>query len=374
MPDPRLEQGYLILADVTGYTLFFTGSELDHAQSIMEALTRQLLKHIRAPFKLVKLEGDAVFYSATASSISEPDRILDQIEACYCAFSELLRNMIEHNTCPCRACQNMHLLDLKFVGHFGEFIRQRVKGTADDLAGPDVILVHRLLKNSVVESTGIKAYALLTASCLERTGRPANAQSHCETCEHIGKIEGAVYDLKAVEEAMRAGRRVYVSREEADVIHERTFEASPEHLWMYCLDPARRMEWQGLTASVKNRMNSAGRLGVDGETHCVHTGFERISRILDCRPFEYFTVSVHHKPSWVIPPGIATFEMIPVDEQHTRLSIRTRVSRRDPITLWITRIVGPRLMAAEMRYDRLEVILAKEVSGIGKVADAAPSD
>jgi hypothetical protein len=42
----------------------------------------------------------------------------------------------------------MQDLDLKFVCHYGEFIKQKMSGR-DELAGRDVILVHRLLKNGV---------------------------------------------------------------------------------------------------------------------------------------------------------------------------------------------------------------------------------
>ncbi len=38
------EQGYLLIADITGYTRFLTGSELDHAQGILEGLFAVILE------------------------------------------------------------------------------------------------------------------------------------------------------------------------------------------------------------------------------------------------------------------------------------------------------------------------------------------
>ena len=32
------QKGYLLIADITGYTIFLTSSELDHAQGILDAL------------------------------------------------------------------------------------------------------------------------------------------------------------------------------------------------------------------------------------------------------------------------------------------------------------------------------------------------
>ena len=44
-------------------------------------------------------------------------------------------------------------LDFKFVVHHGEMVRQKI-GAREELAGRDVILVHRLLKNTVSEKVG----------------------------------------------------------------------------------------------------------------------------------------------------------------------------------------------------------------------------
>jgi hypothetical protein len=50
-------------------------------------------------------------------------------------------------------------LDLKIVAHRGRFLRHAVGGRAQ-VAGADVILTHRLLKNAVTEQQ--RAYLLLT--------------------------------------------------------------------------------------------------------------------------------------------------------------------------------------------------------------------
>src|SRR5262249_5087575 len=155
-------------------------------------------------------------------------------------------------------------LDLKFLAHYGKFIPQKVQGTADDLAGPDVILIHRLLKNNVAMSTGLKAYAFITESCHNRTGGVAGIE-HCETYEHIGEVRGRVHDLRAVYESTKDSRKVYIEPGEADVILEHEFEASPELLWSYFLDPHRRLTWQGYTYRVAVTRNAAGRLGEGAE-------------------------------------------------------------------------------------------------------------
>ena len=59
--------------------------------------------------------------------------------------------MTRSTTCACDACRAIGGLGLKFVVHFGTFIVDRDEDGRVDLAGADVILAHRLLKNTVTE-------------------------------------------------------------------------------------------------------------------------------------------------------------------------------------------------------------------------------
>ena len=59
--DSRAREGYLLLADISGYTAFLTGTELEHAQEIIRELTTLIRERLAPPMRFVKLEGDAVF-------------------------------------------------------------------------------------------------------------------------------------------------------------------------------------------------------------------------------------------------------------------------------------------------------------------------
>ncbi len=109
----------------------------------------------------VKLEGDAVFCYAESVVFLDGERLIQLLEVCYFDFSNHLLNMTRNTTCPCAACAAIGSLDLKFVCHYGTFVIDANAGGVD-LAGADVILVHRLLKNTVSQTTGVTAYALLT--------------------------------------------------------------------------------------------------------------------------------------------------------------------------------------------------------------------
>ena len=60
MPD-QPERACLVLADISGYTSYLAGVELDHARDILADLTDAVVRALRPTFRLAKLEGDAAF-------------------------------------------------------------------------------------------------------------------------------------------------------------------------------------------------------------------------------------------------------------------------------------------------------------------------
>ena len=84
--------------------------------------------------------------------------------------------------------------------HHGDVIRQRIAGH-EELLGSDVILVHRLLKNDVVETLGIAAYALYTADCIAAMGIEDPARQgfveHRLATDVAGDITTWIRDLAA---------------------------------------------------------------------------------------------------------------------------------------------------------------------------------
>ena len=148
-----------LIADISGYTGYLAGVELDHAQDILADLIGGVVSALRPGFRLAKLEGDAAFTFATTERI-DGTLLLDTIERCYLGFRRRRRDVRQATSCPCNACIRIPDLDLKFVVHHGAAISQKVAGRTE-LLGSDVIVVHRLLKNDVVERLGMSAYALL---------------------------------------------------------------------------------------------------------------------------------------------------------------------------------------------------------------------
>ena len=195
----RTDRGFLVLADVSGFTAFVTSTELEHGSAIIAALLGEVITRLSPPLEIQEIEGDAIFALAGEDGQAAGARLFEVLEEAFAAFKERQRAMvtealIDENSCRCGACQRMGALDLKMVVHHGPFLRHTVAGRSR-VTGTAVILVHRLLKNGLGRNGG---YALLTEPVLrslgidaERAGLPA----HTERYEYLGDIRCYVRDL-----------------------------------------------------------------------------------------------------------------------------------------------------------------------------------
>ena len=213
----------------------------------------------------------------------------------------------------------------------------------EDLAGPDVILVHRLLKNTVGEGGGPRAYALLTGPCLQRLPSSLDLPPHSESYESFGLTTGGVHDLEPVTAQMREARRVHVGSDDADM--ELSFGEHPYPpavVWQYFVDPEKRLRWQPLQTAVENQPNQQGRLGRGASSHCAHgVGGDVLREYLDWRPYSYFTnrlTPLGRGPQFF--PSIETFEFVPT-AAGTEVHYRLRLEGCGPLTRLRFLIIRP---------------------------------
>ena len=121
------ESACLLLTDISGYTGYLAGVELDHAQDILADLIGTIVSALRPSFRLAKLEGDAAFTFAITEKL-DGSLLLDTIERCYFSFRRRRRDVRQATSCDCNACVRIPDLNLKFVVHHGTILRQRVAG------------------------------------------------------------------------------------------------------------------------------------------------------------------------------------------------------------------------------------------------------
>ncbi len=322
-----VERGDLVLADVSGYTAFLTGSELTHANEIMRDLTSCVVDNLAAPLRVVKLEGDAVFAYALQAAISDGERVVEAVERCYVAFTDRLFDIERQTTCPCAACTNVRALDLKFVVHNGEFVEQRVGGHVD-LAGPDVIVAHRLLKNSIVEAFGVSAYAFLTDAFLATMAHAPQLARHEERVDHVGVVGGVVADLRAVAAAERAQRRVFVAAVDADVETQLALPVPRAIAWDWWSNPELGRRYQPDLTSSEMVPNDDGRVAAGAVMHCAHGNAAWTHRILDWKPFDYYTQQLEPRTRSLKtpPPCVVTYEFTDDGAGGTLLTVRSKLT------------------------------------------------
>lgn len=286
----KAESACFVIADISGYTGYLAGVELDHAQDIIADLMDTVVRCLRPPFRLAKFEGDAAFFVATGDRF-DGSLVQDAIESAYFSFRKRLRNIEQATSCTCKACHGMQQLDLKFVAHHGEFIRQRMAGR-DELAGRDVILVHRLLKNGVKERIGEHAYALYSEACTSAMGvDPAThgLVAHGETVDLIGEVKCWIRDLAVAWNHEKERSRTLVTRKGAAMVLEFDIAADRPQVWEYFTLPGQRPKWRG--ADEVRETVEGGRRGVGTTNHCMHGPHAIIEEVLDWRPFDYLTLT-----------------------------------------------------------------------------------
>ena len=299
-----VERSCLLIADISGYTSYLAGVELDHAQDILADLVGTVVTTLQPTFRLAKLEGDAAFMVAPEAEV-DGSLLLDVIERCYFGFRRRRRDVRQATTCECDACLRIPDLNIKFVAHVGPVVRQQMAGL-DELIGRDVIVVHRLLKNTVTEVAGATAYALLTDAATTAMGLDPAALGmapHTETYDVVGEIPGWIHDLERRWQEEDARARVRIGAEDAAVEVEFPTTAPPQLAWEAITTPGGRMAWSvGVTGVTTD--GAGNRRAVGATNHCMHGKDEILERILDWRPFDYVTL----RSTMQTPGGPVTFD------------------------------------------------------------------
>ncbi len=149
----RLAHVQLVIVDISGYTDFIVNRTISlvHAEEIVSALLDAIAERSQHPLTLNKFEGDAalLFAESGEDRSAAASDVIAQLGSMFDAFTEARERIrIARTGCSCDACTNVMNLRLKAFMHCGEIAIKQLRGFTE-LAGEDVILLHRLLKNDV---------------------------------------------------------------------------------------------------------------------------------------------------------------------------------------------------------------------------------
>lgn len=201
----------ILLADISGYTQFMLDSATSavHGQMAINALIESIIAQVDIPLVLQEIEGDAVFLYAPDPGTEEGWQravwdVSRKLDTFFTAFMAQLAITAESTPCTCAVCGNFEKLGLKIIVHAGEAMFHSVAGRAQ-VSGPDVILAHRLLKNSLPSHE----YLLLSdqAYVLMKSHITDNFERHVEKYEGFGEVSLHVRFLH--EDFLKARDEVY---------------------------------------------------------------------------------------------------------------------------------------------------------------------
>jgi hypothetical protein len=337
-----VERGYLLIGDISGFTAFIAGNELDHAQAIIRQILERLIASLTPTLQLVEVEGDAVFVFGREQELTRGELVVELVESAYVDFRSLKTDMLRNATCHCRACQSIEVLDLKFVTHFGRFVVQDLAGKSGPV-GSSVNLVHRLLKNDVGTRTGWSGYSLVTAPALEAMGLEADGLLQSDhSFEHLGDVRTYANDLEGFYANYVARRHRRLGPEEVHVEIAREIDAPRPIVWDWLNDPAKRTRWMH-GSSWQAGARHGGRTGAESQNHCAT--FNVIEHVLDWRPFDYYTIRM-------VSGAIRVLATVTLDKTPGGTALKWQTALETPLPRWLARRMTRLLLARRMRVEQ----------------------
>ena len=163
-------RGFIVLVDISGYTNFISSHNVEssdnkklsigqaHAEHIISDLLEKVIDELDGVLKLNKLQGDAaLFYGVSKDNKDLSEKILNKLQSSFDVFNQRLNEIKFCEACSCGTCADVGNLKLKSFVHFGDFLIKKIN-QFKEIAGQDVILAHRLMKNSI----SVSEYMLFT--------------------------------------------------------------------------------------------------------------------------------------------------------------------------------------------------------------------
>ncbi len=331
-----IQRGCLVLADITGYTRYLGGVELDHSHDVIADLLGVVVAELAAVGSLAKLEGDAVFV-CDRDGHTDGETLLAALDAAYFAFARRQRTIAVRSSCTCEACARIPSLDLKLIAHHGSFVQHVVAGSSE-LVGPDVVVVHRLLKNRASDRAGVSAFALITDVCLGSLGLDPHALdliAHEEHYEDVGAVSGWIRNLETRWQQAEQRQAIRITARDADVSVSAVCPGSPAQVWDSVVAPDRILGWKVGATEIEMQNPSGGR-GVGSRTHCVHGRQAFDQEILDWRPFDYFS----YRETGPYGPFVWTIELVGEPESiatHVAVHVKQLGGRRQRVVMRLGR-------------------------------------
>ena len=196
-------RGFIVLVDISGYTNFISSHNIEsneneklstgqaHAEHIISDLLEKVINELDGVLKINKLQGDAaLFYGIAEDNKDLSEKIFNKLQSSFDVFNKRLNEIKFCEACSCGTCADVGNLKLKSFVHFGDFLIKKVN-QFKEIAGQDVILAHRLMKNSI----NVSEYMLFTKpfSEIKNLDSLGFIEDRKENYDDIGQVDCKVF-------------------------------------------------------------------------------------------------------------------------------------------------------------------------------------
>jgi len=151
---------FIFIPDISGFSEFVYETEIEHSRHIISELINLIIASNELDMEVIEIEGDAILFYK--EQVPHFKRILQQASKMFIDFHHHLRKYETLRICQCGACSSAANLSLKFIAHSGNITTIDV-GNLKKLHGKDVVIAHKLLKNSIPDHE----YLLITGEIPE---------------------------------------------------------------------------------------------------------------------------------------------------------------------------------------------------------------
>ena len=273
------------IPDIGGFTKFVSETEIRHSQHIIQELLELLVDANKLGLEVAEFEGDAVLFVRSGAPPSI-DALIEQARAMFVAFHAHLQRIEYYRVCQCGACSTASSITLKIVAHAGSAGTMKVKDHRKFI-GKDIIVAHRLLKNSVPT----REYLLVSQATLDRVGTAADALGEfaggSNAYDELGDIS---YRYKALDGYLSEVRvdppKPFSLENPVRVLHlEQRIDAPADRVYQLLIDLPARMKWVAGIKSVQMPNDEPNHIG---KVHrCVSDGGgdpELVTSAIEVRP------------------------------------------------------------------------------------------
>ncbi|WP_178989128.1 DUF2652 domain-containing protein [Winogradskyella schleiferi] len=187
----------ICIPDISGFTKFMSAAEAEISAKVIPALLNQIIYANEIGLRVSEIEGDAVLFFKRGE-LPSLKQLIDQCTYFYSEFYKQLATLDQKFETSGKPI--IKSLGLKIILHFGEEVEAVNIGKHIKLMGEDVVIAHKLLKNTIDKDD----YILFSQTLLNQYNTDdldkrlfwSQLGKGDENYKHIGDVNYAYVDLK----------------------------------------------------------------------------------------------------------------------------------------------------------------------------------